>query len=95
MVKKIYLFCCIIVMILLFAGGSKRLTSAYNYGKEAGHDFVIQQNGVSGEAYEQIVSLTTKSYQISGGIIASIGGIGIIVFSYALSKELFSGKSNL
>lgn len=90
MVKKAYLFCCIIVMIVFFAGGNERLSSAYECGQKAGNDFLRQHDGAD-EEYERTVFLTTICYQISGGIIAAIGGIGIIVFSYALSKE-FSKK---
>lgn len=90
--KKIYLSCCTAIMIIFFLAGNKQLSSAYNYGQKTGSNFISQHDGVSEEIYTKIVSLTTKSYQISGGIMSTIGGIGIIVFSYALGKELSEKK---
>ena len=93
MARKIYLCCCIAIMALLFAQGNKKLYSACDYGLKAGDDFVIQQNGSDADIYNQVILLTTKNQQISGSIMALIGGIGIIVFSKELSKELpFSHK---
>ncbi len=45
MFKKIWICCCIIIMVLLFAQGTKRICSAYDFWKKAGDDFVTQQNG--------------------------------------------------
>ena len=56
MFKKIWICCCIIIMVLLFAQGTKRICSAYDFGKKAGDDFVTQQNGGDTETYNQIVS---------------------------------------
>lgn len=87
MLKKIWICCCAAIMVLLFAQGTKRICSAYDFGRKAGNDFVAQQNGVDTETYNQIVSLTTTSQQISGSIMALIGGIGFIVFSRELINE--------
>ena len=63
-------------------------------GKKAGDDFVTQQNGGDTETYNQIVSLTTTGQQISGSIMALVGGIGFIVFSRELINEFPNSPKN-
>ncbi len=94
MFKKIWICCCIIIMVLLFAQGTKRICSAYDFWKKAGDDFVTQQNGGDTETYNQIVSLTTTGQQISGSIMALVGGIGFIVFSRELINEFPNSPKN-
>jgi hypothetical protein len=77
------------IMILLLIIGIFVLVNASNYGWNDADDAVLANGGsMETDRVYMIADMSTKSYQIIGGIILAIGGLGILLSGYVLYKHL-------
>lgn len=86
--KWLFLFLGLIGAIILLMIGYNQIINAVSDGLKIGAKLVDASAGMDGELYQRLVTETIHCYQIAGGILASIGGAGILISLFEIKKEL-------
>ena len=89
MKKRVTALISLAIMIMLLAIGFFVLVHAATYGLDAANA-AVRANGGSMDTgeFNMTADAVIKSYQIIGGIILTIGGLGILLSGCALYKQL-------
>lgn len=72
----------LLIMAALFIGGTLMVIKSFDVGERFGSIEVRENRGIDAGTYDSIVENRTQSYQIAGGIMEFVGGIGMIAFCY-------------
>lgn len=87
--KKKAAIASICVMVLVFVIGIILILSSVDIGQGYGND-AMRRNGGSMDtsSYERIIESNITNYRLVGLLLSSLGGMGILLSSYFLYKEL-------
>ncbi|WP_342755946.1 hypothetical protein [Kineothrix sedimenti] len=87
--KKKVMLITLAIMIFLIAIGIFVLVNASAYGWDAANAAVNANGGsMDTERMYMIAASATKSYQIIGGSILALGGLGTLLFAYGFYKQI-------
>jgi hypothetical protein len=77
------------VMLATFILGFILIFSSYSIGQKMGDAAIVKEGGfMDTNKYERIIDTNTSNFKITGIILSSLGGVGLIVSGYVFYKEL-------
>ncbi|MHB1125733.1 MAG: hypothetical protein ACYC2T_02070 [Bacillota bacterium] len=77
-----------VISFIVSVIGFRYILNAANWGNEAANKFLQAQGGSMGSEFSLILQEKIIAYRLTGTILLSLGGLGLLLYSIIKQKDL-------